>query len=232
MLKSPGQIFNKDVGVLILAGGESVRFGNTNKLDFTLNGRDLVHIALDKYTGQFEHVVLSSNTCPVVDYGARVIPSSESKGLSILNALGYFRSIGIESIILAEAARPFTAWEHVDLLVELLDHGSNAVISGFPAWESVYHVSDPLCKVLPREQMYIGQTPEGWDVKVLRHAIQMALIQDTDISYSFAAALQASEFTVDFCEGTRENIKVTYAVDALIAKAIAEECPGLLTWGG
>ena len=233
-LTSRGQIID-NVGVLILAGGKSVRFGNKDKLDLTLNGYDLVEIALSKYTSMFEHVVLS---CTIAyDLDCILFPhvwelgAAKSKGLSILTALEYFESVNIKSIILAEAARPFTVKEHVELLVEMLGTGSNAIISGFPSWESIYCADGKKNTVLPREQMYIGQTPEGWDVRVLRNAIQMALFQDTDISYSFAAALQASKLTVDFCEGTRENIKVTYEVDALIAKAIAKEFPGLLTWG-
>ena len=235
VLTSPGQITKiKDVGVLLLAGGKSTRFGGENKLDLTLNGRDLVQIALDKYTGKFEHVVVSiyslCDRSPFIMKGVEVIPAAESKGLSILTALEYFESIDIKSIILAEAARPFTVKEHVELLVEMLGTGSNAIISGFPSWESIYCADGKKNTVLPREQMYIGQTPEGWDVRVLRNAIQIALFQDTDISYSFAAALQASKLTVDFCEGSRENIKVTYEIDALIAEAIAKEFPDLLTW--
>ena len=228
-----GQITKiKDVGVLILAGGKSTRFGDEDKMDLTLNGRDLVQIALDKYTARFENVVISSNVLPGnYDVGVKLISAAESKGLSILTALEHFESIDIKSIILAEAARPFTVKEHVELLVGMLGTGSNAIISGFPSWESIYYADGKKNTVLPREQMYIGSTPEGWSVKVLRYAIQIALCQDTDISYSFAVALTGDMFTVDFCESTRSNIKVTYPLDIIIARAIATEYPELLIWG-
>lgn len=219
----------QDAGVLVLAGGASVRFGS-NKLDLMLNGRDLVQIALDKYTSMFQYVVLSSNVLTVVDFETKVMPSSESKGLSILTALEYFTSLGIDKIILAEAARPFTVKEHVELLVDFLKHGSNAIVSGFPSWETIYCESNELFTVLPRVGMHIGQTPEGWDINVLRYAIQEAMHKDMAVAHSFATMLNDGSFTLDFVEGTRENIKVTYEIDAIIAEAIAKKYPELLMW--
>ena len=102
----------QNVGVLILAGGKATRFGG-NKLDLMLNGEDLVQIALNKYTSMFQHVVLSSgryvSDC-IVHWckGVPVLPAAASKELSILTALEHFESLGIDKIILAEAARPFT----------------------------------------------------------------------------------------------------------------------------
>lgn len=218
---------------MILAGGKSTRFGEKNKLDLTLNGEDLIGIALRKYCSRFAHVVLSSRTTNRLhtEDQAVVLPSADSKGLSILYALEYFESIGLKSIILAEAARPFTDEGHIDALVDLLQTGSNAVISGFPTWESVYHVPKDVIQVLPREELHIGQTPEGWNIAALKYAVQTNMGQSTDVSYSFGAVLGASDFTVDYCEGTRENIKITYDVDEVIAKALAEAWPALLTWG-
>ncbi len=222
----------EDIGVLILAGGKSTRFGDTDKLRLTLNGRDLVQIALDKYTSVFKHVAISILSCyeyPILIKGAEVTSAAASKGLSILTAIEYFESIGIKSIILAEAARPFTCREHVDALVKLLECGSNAVISGFPTWESVYHM-DGIVTVLQREKLLIGQTPEAWDLSTLKMVVSTSLYQSIDVSYSFAAVLSARKITVDLCTGTRENIKVTYPLDVTIAKAIADEYPELLTW--
>ena len=225
----------QNVGVLILAGGESTRFG-PNKLELRLDGRNLVQIALDKYVGMFQHVVLSSNvrSLPgnVLFYrGTPIIPSSESKGLSILTALEYFTLRGIDKVILAEAARPFTVKTHVDLLVDFLKHGSNAIISGFPSWETIYFEYNEEFKVLPRAGIHIGQTPEGWDLNVLRYAIQKAMHTGVDVAYSFAAMLNDGAFTLDFVEGTRSNIKITYEIDVVIAEAIAEKHPKLLAWG-
>ncbi len=217
-----------------MAGGKSTRFGDTDKLQLALNGRNLMQIAADKYTRMFEHVVVSScmkrHGFANCEQQVVVIPASASKGLSILNAIEYFESIGIKSIILAEAARPFTCREHVEALVKLLECGSNAVISGFPTWESVYHM-DGIVTVLQREKLLIGQTPESWDIPTLKMAVSTSLYQAIDVSYSFAAVLSARKITVDLCTGTRENIKVTYPLDVTIAKAIADEFPELLTWG-
>ncbi|KKL82570.1 hypothetical protein LCGC14_1983460, partial [marine sediment metagenome] len=104
----------QNVGVLILAGGESTRFG-PNKLDLRLDGRNLVQIALDKYTSMFEDVAVSSNVLlDEYDMGVKLLPAAVSKELSILTALEYFESLDIDKIILAEAARPFTVKTHVD----------------------------------------------------------------------------------------------------------------------
>ena len=225
----------EDVGVLILAGGQSIRFGAKDKLELTLNGRDLTQIALDKYCGKFEDVVVSSSN-PMITKNCdqEVIPhfpAAESKGLSIFVALEYFERIGLKRILLAEAARPFTIEDHVDQILGLLDTGSNAVVSGYPSWETVYHNSPEKLRVLPRHDMYIGQTPEGWDIAALKFAVQTSLYQTIDVSYSFAAVLDATDFTVDFCQGTRSNIKITYDIDEIIAVTLAKEYPELLTWG-
>ncbi len=220
----------QNVGVLILAGGKAVRFGR-DKLSLTLNGRNLVQIALDKYTGAFQHVALSSNVWPVVNYKFGVLPAAASKELSILTGLEHFEFLGIDKIILAEAARPFTVKKHVDLLVDFLKHGSNAIISGFPSWETIYLEYNEEFKVLPRAGIHIGQTPEGWDLNVLRFAIQKAMHAEVEAAHSFATMLNDGVFTLDFVEGTRSNIKVTYPIDALIAQAIAKEHPDYLFWG-
>lgn len=226
--------FLESTGCLILAGGKSRRFGR-DKLELTLNGKTLTQIALNKYCSRFEHVILSTNHAIPArfyeQYDVPVMPAAESKGLSILYALEYFEKVGIDRIILAEAARPFTCEEHIDALVDLLDTGSNAVISGYPTWETIYNVTDERAQILPKCDMQIGQTPEGWSISTLKFAIQTNLCQSIDVSYSFAAVLGATDFTVDFCQGTRDNIKITYEIDALIARAIAKEHPDYLYWG-
>ncbi len=225
-----GVVKEQSIGCLILAGGESTRFRGS-KLDLELNGRNLTQIALDKYTSVFQHVVVSSNLWPHSSGRVSVLPAAVSKELSILTALEHFESLGIDKIILAEAARPFTVKTHVDLLVDFLKHGSNAIISGFPSWETIYFEYNEEFKVLPRAGMHIGQTPEGWDLNVLRYAIQKAMHTEVEAAHSFATMLNDGVFTLDFVEGTRENIKVTYPIDEIIAKAIVENYPELLTWG-
>ena len=226
-----GMVKEQNIGVLILAGGKSTRFGD-NKLDLELNGRNLTQIVLDKYTSVFQHVVVSSNAwSSVVNSHGVFLPAAASKELSILTALEHFESLGIDKIILAEAARPFTVKTHVDLLVDFLKHGSNAIISGFPSWETIYMEYAEEFKVLPRAGIHIGQTPEGWDLNVLRYAIQKAMHTEVKVAHSFATMLNDGTFTLDFVEGTRENIKVTYPIDEIIAKAIAKEHLESLTWG-
>ena len=221
----------QNIGCLILAGGESTRFKGS-KLDLELNGRNLAQIALDKYTGVFQYVAISSNVLPDdFNMGVKLLPAAASKELSILTALEHFESLGIDKIILAEAARPFTVKTHVDRLVNFLKHGSNAIISGFPSWETIYFEYNEGFKVLPRAGIHIGQTPEGWDLTVLRYAIQKAMHAEVEAAHSFATMLNDGVFTLGFVEGTRSNIKVTYPIDEIIAKAIAENHPEYLTWG-
>ncbi|KKK48543.1 hypothetical protein LCGC14_3144090, partial [marine sediment metagenome] len=61
-------------------------------------------------------------------------------------------------------------------------------------------------------------------------AIQKAMYTEVEAAHSFATMLNDGAFTLDFVEGTRSNIKVTYPIDEIIAKAIAKEHPELLVW--
>lgn len=81
---------------------------------------------------------------------------------------------------------------------------------------------DLLSETVPRDEYRIVQTPQVFDIEVLKKAYRQ---EHCDSFTDDASVVEHAGFNVDLVEGNEENIKITTPFDITMAKAILENDP-------
>ena len=100
-------------------------------------------------------------------------------------------------------------------------HRTTAVEKGnalpvIPVTESVRYADDIGSKAVDRSKYFLVQTPQTFQTSLIQKAYQQ------DYSDSFtddASVLEKLGETINLVDGNRENIKITYPEDLIIAKS-------------
>jgi len=125
-------------------------------------------------------------------------------------------------VIIHDAARPCvtdTLLQHV--LDALQSH--NAVVPAVPVTDTIVSEIDGRADhVVDRTHLAGVQTPQGFELELLRRAHSHALDQDVTMSDDGSLVLALDE-EVLMVRGERTNIKVTYPEDIMIADVILRE---------
>jgi 2-C-methyl-D-erythritol 4-phosphate cytidylyltransferase / 2-C-methyl-D-erythritol 2,4-cyclodiphosphate synthase len=132
---------------------------------------------------------------------------------SVASALAHV-SDSVDLIVIHDAARPFAS---VDLFERTIRaaHEHGAAIAAVPVIDTVKQVSGgPDAKViratLPRETIYLAQTPQAFR----RNVLTRAMAASADIAATDEAMLvERAGLPVHIVEGDAQNIKVTTASD-------------------
>lgn len=77
-------------------------------------------------------------------------------------------------------------------------------------------------ETVPRDEYRIVQTPQAFDIKVLKKAYTQ---EYSDSFTDDASVVEHAGFLIDLVEGNEENIKITTPFDMTMAKAILENDP-------
>ena len=218
------------VGVIIVAAGRGTRVGAAvPKQLLDLGGRSILQRsvdAFDRHPTVSEIVVVlpdelvadgatlvgrTDRPCRFVSGGARR-QDSVRYGLAALPA-------GIEIVLVHDAARPFADAALIDRVIAATGE-SGAVIPAVPARDTVKRV-DPERRVvtstLPREEIWLAQTPQGFRRDVLTRAIALGEsgVEGTDE----AMLAERAGHAVSVVPGEEHNIKITTADDLAAARA-------------
>jgi 2-C-methyl-D-erythritol 4-phosphate cytidylyltransferase/2-C-methyl-D-erythritol 2,4-cyclodiphosphate synthase len=121
-------------------------------------------------------------------------------------------------IVVHDAARPFVS---ADLIGRTIDAATRfgAAIAAIRARDTVKRtaaIDDVVAETLPRDSIYLTQTPQAFRRDVLRDALAI----DEDATDEASLAERAGH-PVHIVEGEATNIKITTAEDLVIAEAIA-----------
>jgi 2-C-methyl-D-erythritol 4-phosphate cytidylyltransferase / 2-C-methyl-D-erythritol 2,4-cyclodiphosphate synthase len=218
------------VGVIIVAAGRGTRVGAAvPKQLLDLGGRSILQRsvdAFDRHPTVSELVVVlpdelvadgatlvgrTDRPCRFVSGGARR-QDSVRHGLEALPA-------GIDVVLVHDAARPFADAALIDRVIAATGE-SGAVIPAVPARDTVKRV-DPERRVvmstLPREEIWLAQTPQGFRREVLTRAIALGEsgVEGTDE----AMLAERAGHAVSIVPGAEHNIKITTADDLAAARA-------------
>lgn len=91
-----------------------------------------------------------------------------------------------ESVIIHDAGRPFASPELFQNIIDQLKKGEEAVVPGVPATETIKQKQKQGLFTLPREEIYLIQTPQGFRNATIQNVHQKARELDlrcTDDSY-------------------------------------------------
>ncbi len=211
---------------ILLAAGRSVRMGGgVGKQLMRIGGRPMIIFSLERLRSHpaVDQIIV---TCPpdqlepigkVVDDFAisnvKLVAGGRSRQESVLLAL---ESVTSPRVMVHEAARPMISHELIDRLLEV---EADAVV---PAWEVPFTVAigDTVMRgEIDRSTLRNVQLPQVFDTAVLREAHQEALAKGEEATEDSMMVFRTGH-EVRFVEGSPDNIKVTYPVDAYVVHAL------------
>jgi 2-C-methyl-D-erythritol 4-phosphate cytidylyltransferase/2-C-methyl-D-erythritol 2,4-cyclodiphosphate synthase len=217
------------VGVIIVAAGAGERFGGAvRKQLLDLDGRSILQRsvdAFDRHPAVTELVVVlppdlvrpgpslvtTERPCQVVAGGARR-QDSVQLGFDALTPAA-------EIILVHDAARPLVERVLIDrVIAAAADAG--AAVPALAARETVKRVDTDRAAVietLPRQEIWLAQTPQGFRRDVLAQALLSGALADATDDASMVERLGR---TVRVVEGQTSNIKITFPEDVDVARRL------------
>jgi 2-C-methyl-D-erythritol 4-phosphate cytidylyltransferase/2-C-methyl-D-erythritol 2,4-cyclodiphosphate synthase len=127
----------------------------------------------------------------------------------------------VDLIVVHDAARPFVDAATIDRTIEAARRGG-AAIAALRASDTVKEVSaeDPhrVARTLPRESIWLAQTPQAFARSVLADAIRVGLSGNTGTDE--AALAEQAGHAVLLVEGNPHNIKITTPEDVAYARTL------------
>ena len=218
------------VSAIIAAGGRGVRLAaDRPKQLLTVGGRTLLERSVSLFATHpaISEVVVAlplelvpdppsflqtKGTVPVY-----VVAGGERRQDSVANA---FAAVSADSdvIVIHDAARPFASAALVTRTVQGAVE-SGAAVAAVESRDTVKQVAGlVVARTLPRETIYLAQTPQAFRRDVLAAALATSGADATDE----ALLAERSGHVVRIVEGEATNIKITTADDLVIAEAIAQ----------
>ncbi len=129
------------------------------------------------------------------------------------------------TVVVHDGARPLVTPEMIELACSAA-LAEEALITAVPLADTVKQVEGGRVINTPdREKLVAVQTPQAFSLKLLREAHERAR-QEQFLGTDDASLVERLGKTVAVIEGSRENIKVTYPEDLVLAKAVLRERMG------
>ena len=227
---------------VVLAGGSGRRFGAASPKQLRLlAGRSLIEhcvrafsqapavdqvlvVAADEITAQVRQDVASYAKLADVIQGGITRTDSTREAINWLNA----RLAGREcKVLFHDAARPLVDQQTIANCVNALDQWQAAGVV-VPSADTIVEVADGrIQRVLPRASLARCQTPQGFLLSVISQAYDLA---DADPGFAAQPATDdcgvvlryLPEVAVGAVQGSERNLKITYADDLAIARALLD----------
>jgi 2-C-methyl-D-erythritol 4-phosphate cytidylyltransferase/2-C-methyl-D-erythritol 2,4-cyclodiphosphate synthase len=218
------------VGVIIVAAGRGERLGaNVPKQLLDLGGRTMLQRSVDAFDihpGIGEIVVVlpaewvaagpslvgpTSRPCRFVAGGDRR-QDSVRLGVAALSAAA-------DPVLVHDAARPFADIGLIDRVIAAAAE-TGAAVPAVPARDTVKHVDRDrrvVSRTIPRDEIWLAQTPQGFSRRVLGDAIALGArgVEATDD----AMLAEQAGHAVRVVPGDERNVKITTPDDLAAARA-------------
>ena len=226
------------VSAIIAAGGRGRRLGAAvPKQLLSVNGRPILQRTVEAFLG-----------CPRIDRVIVVLPpelvevppayllqpriervvGGERRQDSVANG---FDALPVETevVLIHDAARPFVDAGLLDAAIDAAWEAGAAIVA-LPSRDTVKRSATRVSghalidETIPRETVFLAQTPQAFRVDVLRQAVALGRsgVEVTDE----AALAERSGCPVRLVEGSPRNIKITTADDLVVAEALATMLDG------
>jgi 2-C-methyl-D-erythritol 4-phosphate cytidylyltransferase/2-C-methyl-D-erythritol 2,4-cyclodiphosphate synthase len=224
---SPEPLF---VSVIIAAGGRGTRVGaNVPKQWLTIGGRTLLDLsvaAFDAHPRVSEIVlVLPEGEEPRAMSAAvkpmRIVGGGPRRQDSVANG---FASVSAQAdvVLVHDAARPFVGAGVIDRTIDAAWE-NGAAIAALPVHDTVKRARwdgevAMIAETLPRESIFLAQTPQGFRRDVLAGAVELG---KTHTTTDEAGLAELSGDPVRLVAGEEANVKITTSGDLERARAIA-----------
>lgn len=218
---------------IVVAAGAGVRMGSgMPKALMPLGGRPLVAWCLDALAGApaIDDVVVVAPPHGVGDTRAalgdaaadvQVVPGGPSRAASVALGLAAIAE-DAERVLVHDAARPLITPAMIAAVLDGL-RGADGAIAAAPLVDTVKRADAELtvAATLDRTQLWSAQTPQAFEVAVLRDAVARARDEDRlDAATDCAGLVEAAGGRVRLVPSGAPNPKVTTPADIPLAEAL------------
>jgi 2-C-methyl-D-erythritol 4-phosphate cytidylyltransferase / 2-C-methyl-D-erythritol 2,4-cyclodiphosphate synthase len=213
------------VSAIIAAGGRGLRFGGSSpKQLLTLGGRPILARSVDAFVACdviSEIVValpadLAAAPPSYLEHRGKpvtVVSGGDQRRASVANAFARV-SERAEIVVIHDAARPLVSADLIRRTVAAASE-TGAAIAALRAQDTVKQTNSEgaITATLPRERIYLAQTPQAFRVPVLRDALRL-VGEATDE----AMLAERAGHTVRVVDGDPRNLKITTPDDLTMAE--------------
>ena len=214
--------------IIIVAGGKGLRMGGDIPKQFLpVCGKPVLMRTLEAFHAYDAeiHLVL---VLPVSQQGYwqelckdyqftlshDIANGGDTRFHSVMNGLALVEGDGLVGV--HDGVRPFVSQEVIARCYEEAAD-CKAVIPVIDVVETVRHLTERGSETVPRDQYKLVQTPQVFEVELLRRAYQQAY---TDLFTDDASVVEALGEKVHLVQGNRENIKLTTPFDLKLAEML------------
>jgi len=216
---------------IILAGGKGIRFGGIKPKQFLkVSGKmvlehaveafhynpyidEIAIVCSDEYRYLIEEIVSKNNYNKV----RKILNGGKDRANSSLSAINAYCEEDV-NLIFHDAVRPLVTEQIITDCIMALKH-YNAIDVAIPSTDTIIHVDNELISEVPdRSKLWLGQTPQAFDIKIISKAYEIALkdpcFKATDDCGIVKKYLPKEKIFVVL--GSEYNIKLTYENDLLL----------------
>ncbi|MBE6877855.1 MAG: 2-C-methyl-D-erythritol 2,4-cyclodiphosphate synthase [Ruminococcaceae bacterium] len=208
---------DKKVFAIIVAAGKGTRIG-FDKMLYKIDGVPVVERSVQAFQNNQlidGIVVVAGDNIEQIKLIAaqytkviNVVRGGSQRAESVANGLAVINSDGLVAV--HDGARPYVSDEIITETVTAAAQ-TKAAIPCVPVKDTIKMAQDSVVeKSLPREKLYITQTPQVFDIESYRKL----LAENTDFSVTDDAQLfENAGYQVAICKGSYENFKITTIED-------------------
>ncbi|MEL0149755.1 MAG: 2-C-methyl-D-erythritol 4-phosphate cytidylyltransferase, partial [Pontimonas sp.] len=148
-----------------------------------------------------------------------VVTGGETRGASVQSGLDALPA-GVTHVLIHDAARLLMPLEVFDRVLDELESGAKAVIPHIPVVDTLVTVDGSSTQGdINRDVLGAVQTPQGFDLELLRQAYASAAGEFTDD----AAVMRSAGYDVVGVSGDPRGFKITYPDDLVRAESLLGE---------
>ena len=217
--------------VIIVAGGKGLRMGGEIPKQFLpIGGKPVLMRTIETFHS-YDADINVILVLPVSqqeywkalcrEYGFelphKVADGGETRFHSVKNGLSMVDTEGLVGV--HDGVRPFVSQEVISRCYSAAEE-LKAVIPVIEVVETVRHLANGSSETVPRDQYRLVQTPQVFDVSLLRKAYGQ---EYTSLFTDDASVVEAMGERVHLVEGNRENVKLTTPFDLKLAEMLVED---------
>ncbi len=222
------------VSAVIVAAGNSKRMDDgIDKLAVELNGKPLLAWTISRFesTEIIDEIIVVTREDEIEKVKELTLSEGFRKVSSIIKG-GAFRQQSTQNglnatsddstvVLVHDGARPLIRTSDIERIAESAEENGAALLA-LPSKESVKEVHDGrVTKTLPRESIWLAQTPQGFRKELLQKALSDAE-KEGYVGTDEASLVERIGEEVAVVEGHSSNIKVTVSSDIEVVRSLLE----------
>lgn len=219
-------------GAVIVAAGTASRMGGIDKVMAQLGGEPMIvrTVRAFQQCDAIKEIVIVTrqdlivpimDLCHEFEKVQAVVVGGESRQASVEAGLSVL-SDKVKLAAIQDGARPLITWQVIDRTVRAAN-SYGAAAPAIPVKDTIKVVKGGVVAETPdRKTLQAVQTPQVFDIDLLRGALKKAAEEEAEITDD-CSAVERLGMSVKIVEGDERNIKVTTPLDLKIAEMFLED---------